>query len=130
MAQQRIRLIVGVVILIVIAAIHAFRIGSYLNGEWYKLYYSYASDIMMPFGMYFLLVINEIRISNLRRWWVKAMIIFVLSSFTELMQAFGIYFLGVTFDYIDIAMFGLGVIIAVILDTQILLRFVPDWKLE
>ncbi|MDH3650100.1 MAG: hypothetical protein OEQ53_10475, partial [Saprospiraceae bacterium] len=100
------------------------------NGEWYKLYYSYASDIMMPFGMYFLLVINEIRISNLRRWWVKAMIIFVLSSFTELMQAFGIYFLGVTFDYIDIAMFGLGVIIAVILDTQILLRFVPDWKLE
>ena len=130
MAQQRIRIIVGVTILIVIALVHAFRIGSYLNGEWYILYYSYASDIMMPFGMYFLLVINEIRFPKLRRWWVKALIIFILTSITELMQAFGIHFLGVTFDFMDFVMFGVGVLLAVVLDTQILLRFVPDWKLD
>jgi hypothetical protein len=50
---KRRAVIVG--IMIVIAATHVFRIGSYLHGELHNFYYSYLSDIVLPFGCYFLL---------------------------------------------------------------------------
>jgi len=123
-------IIVGVSIILAIAAIHAFRVGSYLSGKSYLLYYSFASDMIIPFGMYFLLSINEIQIRFLRKWQTKAIIVFGISTFTEIMQAFGIYFLGVTFDLIDILMFGIGVTVAVLFDKQIFDRFIPFWKLN
>ena len=123
-------IIVGVSIMLIIAAIHIFRIGSYLSGKSYLLYYSFASDMIIPFGMYFLLSINEVQIRFLRKWQTKAIIVFGISTFTEIMQAFGIYFLGVTFDLIDILMFGIGVAVAVFFDKQIFERFIPHWKLN
>ena len=50
---QKSRTIVGVVIMLLIAAVHLFRLGSYLNGNLYLYYYSYASDIIVPFGCFF-----------------------------------------------------------------------------
>ena len=123
-------IIVGVSIMLIIAAIHIFRIGSYLSGKSYLLYYSFASDMIIPFGMYFLLSINEVQIRFLRKWQTKAIIVFGISTFTEIMQAFGIYFLGVTFDLIDILMFGIGVAVAVFFDKQIFERFIPYWRLN
>jgi len=55
--------IVGVSIIVIIAAIHWFRVGTCLNGDLYIYYYSYASDLMIPFSMYFLLSMIEIQ------WW-------------------------------------------------------------
>jgi len=46
------------------------------------------------------------------------------------MQIFGVYFLGVTFDIIDILMFGIGVLVAVFFDRQIFEHFIPYWKLN
>ncbi len=129
-AYRKSRIIVGVSIMAIIAAMHMFRIGSYLNGDAYILYYSYASDLIVPFGIYFLLSINEIQFRFLRKWYVKALIIFGLASFSEILQIFGIYFLGVTFDILDILMFGIGVMFAVLLDKQIFARFIPYWKLN
>ena len=123
-------IIVGVSIMLIIAAIHVFRIGSYLSGKSYLLYYSFASDMIIPFGMYFLLSINEVQIRFLRKWQTKAIVVFGISTFTEIMQAFGIYFLGVTFDLIDILMFGIGVAVAVFFDKQIFERLIPHWKLN
>ena len=123
-------IIVGVSIMLIIAAIHIFRIGSYLSGKSYLLYYSFVSDMTIPFGMYFLLSINEVQIRFLRKWQTKAIIVFGISTFTEIMQAFGIYFLGVTFDLIDILMFGIGVAVAVFFDKQIFERFIPYWRLN
>ncbi len=114
--------------MLVIAAIHAFRLGSYLDGDLYILYYSYASDVMIPFAFYFMLSVNEIRIPFLRSWMIKALIIFGGCSFTEIMQIFDIYFLGVTFDPVDFLMFGLGTLLAVLIDRQVLRRFLPLWK--
>lgn len=65
--NQSVRVIVGIVIMVTIAAIHGFRIGSYLNGNLYLDYYSYASDLMLPFGAYFLLSMNEIQLRFLRK---------------------------------------------------------------
>ena len=124
---QTSHVIVGVTIILIIALIHAFRIGSVLNGKWYILYYSYASDIMIPIGFYFLVSVNEVHIRVLRKWPVKALTLFGLFTFSEIMQAFDIYFFGVTFDVLDIVMFAIGVTIAVLMDQVLFKRFVPYW---
>ena len=116
--------------MLLIALIHLFRLGTYLHGELNILYYSYASDIMIPFGMYFLLSINDIQIHFLRKWQVKALIVFGITTFTEVMQAFGVYFLGVTFDVLDILMFAAGVFLAVLFDKIVFKRFIPFWDLS
>ncbi len=97
-----VRIIVGVIVMVIIAVIHAFRLGSYLNGEFYIYYYSYASDIMLPFGVYFMLCMNEIQIRFLRKWTTKAALVFCAMTFSEVLQFFNIYFFGVTFDMVDI----------------------------
>lgn len=104
------------------------RIGTYLNGDLYIYYYSYASDVMIPFGMYFLLSMNQFQYRFLEKWYVKALIVFGLATLTEILQIFGVYALGVTFDIFDILMFGIGVLIAVLLDKLVFERFIPYWR--
>jgi len=123
-----IRKIVGISIMLAIAAMHAFRIGQCLNGKLYIYYYSFASDLVLPFGAYFMLSMIEIQIRFLRNWIVKALIVFSVMTFSEIMQFYGIYFFGETFDILDILMFGMGVLIAVLIDKQIFERFIPHWK--
>lgn len=125
---RKVRLIVGIVIMVIIAAIHGFRIGSYLHGNLYIYYYSYASDLILPFGAYFLLSMNQIHWRFLRKWYVKVGIVFSVMMLSELMQLFGIYLFGVTFDLIDILMYGIGAFTAALFDKQIFERFVPFWR--
>ncbi len=106
----------AIIILLIIALIHIFRVGSYLHGTLFTLYYSYFSDIIIPFGMYFLLCLNETHIPLLRGWLVKAVLVYGIASSVEIMQAFGIPLLGQTFDPLDFAMFGGGVLIAILVD--------------
>jgi len=124
----RIRRIVGICIMVAIAVMHAFRIGQFLNGDFYIYYYSFASDLILPFGAYFMLSMVEMHFRFLRKWFVKALIVFGVMTFSEIMQIFGFYFFGVTFDILDILMFGIGVVIAVLVDTQFFERFMPNWK--
>ncbi|MBT8220939.1 MAG: hypothetical protein KJP00_14010 [Bacteroidia bacterium] len=128
--SHKIRIAIGVGINLIIAAIHAFRIGSYLHNPWYTLYYSYASDIMLPFGVYFLLCINEIQFKVLRPWYIKAGIIFGAMTFSEILQYFEIYFFGVTFDLMDIAAYATGTMMAVVVDRLIFRKFIIDWNYE
>jgi len=127
---QRNRKIVGFSILAIIASMHIFRVGSYLNGDLYLLYYSYVSDLIIPFGVYFLLCINELYIKILRKWYVKAAIIIGFTTFAEILQLLGIYALGITFDPFDILMYALGVGVAVIFDRLIFKRFIPFWNIK
>ena len=62
----------------------------------------YASDLMLPFGAYFLLSMNELHLGFLRKWHVKALIVFSVMTFSEILQLFGVYFFGGTFDMVDI----------------------------
>lgn len=121
----RVAVILGIIL--IIAAIHAFRLGTYFSGELYLLYYSYASDIMIPFGAYFLLAINEISIPFLQNWKVKAGIVFGIMTFSEVVQYFDIYFFGTTFDPLDILMFAIGVLLAALVDRQFLYRYLTLW---
>ncbi|WP_437395048.1 hypothetical protein [Flagellimonas lutimaris] len=128
--KKKVRIRVGVAIMLILAAIHIFRMGSYLSGKAYIFYYSYASDIMLSFGAYFLLCMNEVQLRFLRKWYVKSLIVFGVMTFSEIMQYYGIYFFGVTFDGLDILMYGLGSLSAAFFDKRILERFVPHWKYD
>jgi hypothetical protein len=105
-------------IMLVIAMIHILRMGTYLDGQLYRYYCGYFSDIIIPFGMYYLLCLNDFHFPFLRRWTVKSILVFSIASFTEIMQAFGIPLLGRTFDPIDFVMFGVGVLAAAVVEKQ------------
>ena len=125
--QYRIRMFVGAVILALIAAIHYFQAGSYLNGNAYLLYYSYASDLLLPFGAYFFLVMNEMQYPMLRSWTVKAWTVFGWMTALELLQLFDVYVVGTTFDPLDILVYGISVALAVWADTSLFHKWFPKW---
>jgi hypothetical protein len=125
---KRLAVVFSIVILIALA--HVFRIGSYLEGRWYDLYYSFFSDLVLPFACYFLLSADEIWIPILRRWEVKAAIAFLLPSIAETCQYFGIPVLGSTFDPLDYLMYGVGAMAAVVVDTQVFPRVFGFWTME
>jgi len=116
--------------MLMLAAMHGFRVGSYLSGKAYIYYYSFASDIMLPFGVYFMLCMNDIQLRFLRKWQIKAGIVFGAMTFSEILQFYGIYFFGVTFDWMDILMYGIGTMAAVVVDQQMLIRWIPSWNYE
>ena len=119
-----------VCIMLLIAAVHILRVGSYLQGELYNFYYSYFSDVVLPFGGYFLLCATELQMPILRHWEAKLAIAFLMPSIAETCQYFGIPVLGSTFDLLDYFMFGIGAISAVIVDTQVFPRIFNFWTIE
>jgi hypothetical protein len=125
---KRLAVVFGMIILIALA--HIFRIGSYLEGRWYDLYYSFFSDLVLPFACYFMLSADEIWIPILRRWEVKAAIAFLIPSIAETCQYFGIPVLGSTFDLLDYLMYGIGAMSAVLVDTQVFSRVFGFWSVE
>ncbi len=124
------RTAVVVVLELVVASIHIFRVGTYLDGTLFTLYYSYFSDIIVPFGMYFLLCLNDVNLLFLRDWRVKTLLVFAVASLTEVLQAFGVPLLGLTFDPLDFVMFGVGTLLAAFVDSVLLARAFSFWSLE
>jgi hypothetical protein len=113
-----------------IAVAHILRIGSHLPEALYNLYYSYFSDLVIPFGFYFLVCANEPQMPFLRRWQVKGAIAFLTPSIAETCQYVGIPVLGSTFDLLDYVMYGMGVLSAVFVDTQVFSRVFEFWPVE
>lgn len=102
--------------IIIVALMHFFRAGRYLEGNLHTLYYSYASDFLLPFSIYFLLCISERNIPNFLKWYSKALVIIGIATLAEVLQYFGIYALGKTFDPVDILMYIAGVGTAVVIE--------------
>jgi hypothetical protein len=125
---QKLRRAFGLTLITLIALLHVVGVASLLETPWRTLYSSYASDLLLPFGMYFLLCISEFKIKLFRKWYVKASFIFAVTTLAEILQYFGIYALGITFDYVDIAIYFTGVGLAVCVDRLILGKYVKGWE--
>ena len=128
-ATQRFAARRGVVvgIMLLIAAAHVVGIGRYLQGELSALYSSYFSDIVIPFGYYFLLFLPESQGRFFSRWETKAAIVFLLPSAVETLQYSGVPVLGATFDPLDYVMYAIGAISAAIVHTQVFARAFGFW---
>ena len=124
------RLIVIISIMLSIAAIHIVRLGSILHGDLRNLYYSYFSDLIIPFGFYFLLCINEFHFPFLRYWWIKSAIVFAAASTAETCQYCGITALGDTFDPIDYCMYGAGVTLAALVEVYVFPHLFKFWIIQ
>lgn len=126
-SQKKKYLIIGIEILL--GFMHVVGIGRNSNESMFTLSASYFSDLALPFGFYFLLIVSEDKVAFLQKWWAKAGIVFLMATLAEVGQYFGLYILGRTFDPIDIIMYAAGVLIASLVDWlfSIVFRF---WKTE
>ena len=89
----------------------------------HAFFHSYFADIALPFGFYFLLILVEERQKVLRPWYIKTLAVFMLASTSEILQYFGVYALARVFDPLDFAMYAAGVLLAALIDTQVISRF-------
>ena len=103
-----------------VAALHIFRVGSHLTGTPHQLYYSYASDVLLPLAMYFALCLGERNLGALRDWRAKAAAVLGAASAAEVLQGLGVPMLGSTFDPLDFVMYVVGVLAALLLDRVVL----------
>jgi len=109
---------------VAIALLH-FVTGSKYTGPYPAFVNGYLLNILVPFGFYFLLCLSEL--SVLRSWIVKSILVFGAACFVEIAQFFGVPLLGRTFDPLDFVMYGLGVMLAAILDTTVFPRIFDFW---
>ena len=107
---------VAVAVVAGVAAIHILRVGSYLRGTAHLLYYSYASDVLLPFAMYFVLCLSERHLAVLGDWRARALVILAAASGAEVLQGCGVPMLGRTFDPLDFVMYGIGVFVAIVVE--------------
>ena len=128
MQKPSAKMVVIIIIMLIIALMHIIGPFRQQSGTWHDLYYSYFSDLVMPFGFYFLLVNAESNIPFLRVWWIKAGGLFLLTLTAELLQYAGIYALGTVFDPLDIVMYASGILLALFSDRLIFPTVFPFWR--
>jgi len=126
--RKRRNVIVAIQLLLALGFI--IRPANYLSREGYIFYHSYYADVMIPFGFYFLLSVNEQLMTFLRNWKIRAAVVFTGATITEVLQYFGIYALGVTFDPLDILAFAIGTIMAVLVDRLLFPIIFSFWEIK
>jgi hypothetical protein len=78
------RRIVAWVIVLAVALVHILRAGSHLSDSWRRLYAGYASDLLLPMAMYFVLALNRRNSGRLRDWKLRAVMVFAAASWPRL----------------------------------------------
>jgi hypothetical protein len=116
--------VVIVSVVIPIALLHFFT-GSNYRGPYPGFVNGYLLDILVPFAFYFLLCLSEFY--PLRLWIVKSSLVFGVGSAVEIAQFCGVPIFGRTFDPVDFTMYGIGVLLAAVLDTTVMPRIFEFW---
>ena len=94
----------------------------------HRFFHNYFADIAIPYGYYLLLVLLEDKYKLIRKWYIKAVAIFILCSLSETLQYFGFYALARVFDPFDYVMYALGVLLAAFTDRIIFKRLFSFWQ--
>ncbi len=103
-----------------------FFIGAdWASEDFHRFFHSYYADIALPFGFYFLLILLEGKYAFFHPWHNKALAVFLLVSTSEILQFFGIYALARVFDPFDFVAYVSGVLLAALVDTQIVSKYYP-----
>ena len=109
-----------------VALLHFFT-GRAYKGPYPEFVNGYLLDILVPFAFYFLLCPHDAILSLMRPWFVKSLPVFVVGLSVEAAQFYGVPIFGRTFDPLDFVMYGMGIILAAILDTKVLPRIFGFW---
>jgi hypothetical protein len=122
---KRQKTLLVVAIMIGIALLH-FVTGSQYRGPFPLFVNGYLIDLLLPFGFYFLLCLNDNII--LESWLAKGALIFCAAFCVEMAQYRGLPLFGSTYDPWDIAMYALGVVLAVLCDRYLFARLFSFWN--
>ena len=122
--RSRGKRVLVVCIVVPVGLLHFFT-GRAYNGLWSQLVNGYLMDVLVPLAFYLLLCLPEI--PQLKPWPVKALLIVGAAASVEVAQFFGAPILGQTFDPLDFLMYGLGVALAVLLNTVVFPLVLPLW---
>ena len=117
-----------VVVLQLVLAMFFIASKSWMSGSMRVIYQSYFADVIIPFSFYFLLSLMSDNHEQLKKWWVKALLVFGLCALSETLQYFGVFALARVFDPVDYLMYGVGVLLAAFVDRQIFTRIIPFWE--
>ena len=124
--RQKIKIVIGVELFIALI----FLMGADWAGEnVHRFFHNYFADIAVPFSHYFLLILTEDKLSFLRPWRNKALVVFLLVSTSEILQYFGIYALARIFDPLDFVMYAGGVLLAAFIDIRVISKYYPGLHL-
>ena len=113
--------------MLIIAALH-FVTGKNYRGPWPLFVNGYMHDVLVPFGFYFLLALQDYPLYQ--SWIFKAVLIFCVTCCVELAQYMGYRVFGSTFDPKDFIAYASGIILAIIFDKIIFPRIFSFWKLD
>jgi hypothetical protein len=89
---------------------------------------SYASDILLPFAGYFLLIPSSRELPAIDHDTFRFSVAFALPALAETLQYLGIEALGVTFDPVDYVMYAVGAGTAALVDHAVFSRLMPFWR--
>jgi len=116
-----------IIILEIIIAIFFIIGADWASPSFHRLFHSYFADIFIPFGFYFLFILNEKKYPSFKKWQTKALAVFALCALSETLQYFGIFALARVFDPVDYIMYGAGVLLAAAFDRLIFTRIFDFW---
>ncbi|MFZ5910327.1 MAG: hypothetical protein ACOYYU_09955 [Chloroflexota bacterium] len=104
--------------------LESFPYGAYFEPRSlaYAFFAGYITDIVQPFGLYFVLCLIEPWLPFLRGWRVKALTVFLLPATMELLQGLGVNALGASFDLLDFPAYAAGGLLAALVERQALAR--------
>jgi hypothetical protein len=121
MTEKKKRIFV-IAIAIPVALLH-FVTGKNYTGPFPKFVNSYLLDILIPFVFYFLL---SLKVQNFKLKIITGVSLFGAASLVELLQYFDVPVLGRTFDPMDFLMYGIGILMAVIVEWNIISKKLRD----
>ena len=104
-------------ICIVVGGLH-FVTGSNYNGPLTTFVNGYLIDILLPFAMYLLLGVQNVR--QFHGKMMRFFLVFGVGAVSETLQYFGVEIFGRTFDPLDYLMFVVGIIGAGLFERAVL----------
>lgn len=116
------RRVLCILIVLLVALLHIIGPGHWFHGSYRDLYYSYFSDVAIPFAFYFLLSIAERNWPLVSGWKMKATLILGGCVLAESLQYFHVHFLGTVFDPLDVIAYIIGIAAAIVVDELLLQR--------
>lgn len=118
--MKNIKKITIVGIALFVGALH-FLIGPNYQGPFKLFVNGYLIDILLPFALYLLLsFFNQ---AFIRTIIVRALFVFLIGVCVETLQFFNVPIFGSTFDPLDYLMYGFGVLLAIVFETEILSKY-------
>ena len=121
------KMITIVIINLIVGGLH-FLTGEKYSGPLPLFVNGYLIDILLPFALYFLICLVDLRI--FKHWWARATVPFLIGVKVEVAQYYGLPIFGQTFDPLDLLAYGTGVTLAVLTDKLLLSRFFVFWNQE